>query len=210
MRTAVASVTTVVALGFTGALGAAAASALDAGSDPGPDASAARTPTVHPREGYCGRAGTQRAEFSDPAHLTVGPLAILGAAAVADAPLERVRNGQKLPVLVRYRHRVTVSVARDSRDEARLAYGRRAFDRNGNGRPLSQLPARMRFLACERVDRSDRGAPLRDGEVNANFWPGAIRLKEGPACVHLKITVDNRAPVRRSLGFAMRCPTGTE
>jgi hypothetical protein len=191
------------------ALGAVAAGALDAPNDRTVQAAANGTPTLRAREGYCGPAGSPREQWSDPGNLNVGPLTLLGGRAVADAPLERVRNGSKLLALVRYGHRVTLSIGRESRSNARFSYGGLTSGRHGT-KPFRRWPARLRFVACERVDRSDRGAPLRDGEVNANFWPGGIGLRRAPACVHLKVTVDNRAPVHRSMGFAMRCPTGTE
>jgi hypothetical protein len=166
------------------------------------DASASRTPTVG-SEG-CTPGGFVRDVYNDPENLIVGPLALLGGRWVEQAPLERVRNGQKLMARVRNGHRVTVSVARESRSNARLAYGPTVWTRRGGLRRFENLPTRLRFVACPRGGHSGPRTPK--GHVKATSFPGSIRLRRAPACVRLKVTVDDRDPVYRTIGFAMQCP----
>lgn len=119
--------------------------------------------------------------FSDPETVAVGPVALLGAAWV---PPNVVRQfgGDKIPVLVRHGHRVTIEVPRRLRRVVGLAYGR-----------LPEGDVRLRdahrvatFIAC----RGDKESGSRAGRKRVTFWSGFV-LTSASRCVPLKVWVDD-------------------
>jgi hypothetical protein len=132
----------------------------------------------------------------------VGPVWLGGAMYVERVPVEDLRagHGQKIPVIVRWRHEATITVDRPARSYARLLYGSR--------RPrFRRTPTRVRFVACKRIARGEHGS-LPPDHVRSSFWPGGIRTNRAPVCVPLTIRIDRREPVHRTVGMGMRCPQG--
>src|SRR4051812_12353919 len=118
----------------------AAAGASAAGAGP--------SRTLHPSNGQTcsGSEGMQSSSLEDPDSLVVGPVWIGGAVYAERIPADEIREreGQKLPVAVRFRHRATISVDRAARSYARLEYGPESGFR--------KAPVRVRFVACRRVE----------------------------------------------------------
>jgi hypothetical protein len=137
--------------------------------------------------------------FNDPDSLRVGPVWIGGAIWAERAPADDIREngGQKLPVVVRFRHRATITIRPSARSYARLRYG-------PGPRGFRNTPVRIRLIACQRVRHG--GDPPDPGVIRSTFFPGAIALKYAPACVPITIRVDRREPVRRTIGLGMHCP----
>jgi hypothetical protein len=168
----------------------AAAAVLAAADDPGatrasnpPSAGAAD----HPRGVRVGCRDRSMADFpgafSDPGNLVIGPLVFVGGVTTAnDSPATILEfDGQKLPVLVRAGHVVTLRIPKHRRDFARLAYG-----------PLPQGRVRLKdahhtvtFKACRRGQRSGSTAP-----EPVTFWSGFVMVRE-PGCVPLLAWVDD-------------------
>jgi hypothetical protein len=157
----------------------------------------------HPRGVRVGCAQRSEADFpgafSDPDNMRIGPLTFVGGVRTAQDPPSVIRehDGQKLPLLVRAGHVVTVRIPRQARDRARLAYG-----------PLPQGRVRLEeahhtitFRACRRGRPSGSSAP-----EPVTFWSGFVMVRE-PGCVPLLAWVDDEPSPRRrvmSLG-AGRC-----
>lgn len=129
--------------------------------------------------------------YSDRRNVVVGPLALIGGGAVTDAATVREHGGNKLPLLLRAGHRVTVSVPASHRATARLAYGFQPLPRHA-----------LTFVACP----AHRAASRADG-WRVTFWSGFV-LTTVPSCVPLDVWVD-RWP-RRRVGIALgrRCTAG--
>ncbi len=173
--------------------------AMAAASGCGDDAEAVKpaTPAV---VGCAEQSGARfPAAYTTPGNLVVGPLAIIGGVgAGALTPNEINRYGRgwwKMPVLVRAGHKVTITIRPSGRRDARLAYthpadGRRATIRNT---PYDE----MTFTACSgrRSQSSADGRPV-------TFWSGGFVYRKLPVCIPLKIAIDGRAPVQRSLSLA--------
>jgi hypothetical protein len=148
--------------------------------------------------------------FTDSANLTVGPLALMGAAHT-DARTVREYGGNKFPLLVKAGRTVTVRLAREVRRSAGLIYG-------GLGkRPLRDGPHRLRdaadamkFVACRPGRPSERYRPEGPSESRADgkqvtFWSGFV-LTRTPACLPLEIYIDdNPTPRRVGLPLGRRC-----
>jgi hypothetical protein len=162
-------------------------------------AAAAPHRTLHPSSGQtCSATEGVEPSLFDADSLVVGPMAIGGAVWAERQPAEAIRegHGQKLPVVVRWRHEVTITLARSARSYARLEYGRhRAFRR---------MPVRVRFVACKHAHRHGGSAP--PDTIPATFFPGGLRVKRAPACVPMSIRIDLQAPVRRTVGLGTHCP----
>jgi hypothetical protein len=138
--------------------------------------------------------------FSDPDNMVIGPLVFVGGAATANDPPSLIReyDGQKLPLLVRAGHVVTVQIPEHKRDFARLAYGR---DLPQGRVRLEDAHHTITFRACRRNQRSGSRAP-----APVTFWSGFVMVRE-PGCVPLLAYVDDEPSPRRkvmSLG-AGRC-----
>jgi hypothetical protein len=127
--------------------------------------------------------------YSDPGNMRIGPLVFIGGVRVADDPPSVIRefDGQKLPLIVRAGHVVTVSIPRHARDRAGLAYGRMPQ----GPRRLEDARHTIRFKACRRGFRSGSRA---NGPVT--FWSGFVLVSE-PTCVPLRAWVDDEPKPRR-------------
>lgn len=121
--------------------------------------------------------------FTDRRNLVAGPLVLAGAGERTPASVVREFGGNKFPALVRAGHRVTVSLKREVRGFAGLAYG-------GLGRrPLPEGEVRLRdtahtmtFVACEHGP-------------SPTFWSGFLVTRR-PACVPVEIYVDDDSTPR--------------
>lgn len=118
----------------------------------------------------------------DPANLVVGPLVFVGGAQVARDPVSVIRRvkGQKLPVLVKAGHSVTVRVSRRARGLAGLGYapGGRGHEEQAGPRNTHRS---VTFIACRPGEPSGSYA---DGET-VTFWSGGVTVTRAPACVPL-------------------------
>lgn len=103
-------------------------------------------------------------------------------------------GGQKFPLLVRAGHAVTVRLSQNARRSAGLVYGGVGAGPLPKGElKLRDSARRMRFVACGRGERSGSHA---DG-VAVTFWSGFI-LSRNPACVPLKVYLDDESSPRRA------------
>jgi hypothetical protein len=128
--------------------------------------------------------------FTSSRNLVVGPLALQGAGEPTPPSVVREFGGNKFPLLVKAGHAVTVRIAGRVRRIAGLAYG---------PLPEGEVTLRetrdaMRFVACRPRQRSGSRA---DGEP-VTFWSGFVVLRR-PACVPLKVYVDDDRKPRRAL-----------
>jgi hypothetical protein len=128
--------------------------------------------------------GANLGDFSLRRNLVVGPLAILragGTLAYADAV-----GGNKLFVLVKGGHRVTVELPRRTRRGAGLVFG---------PYPDGEVSLRdARRVACRRGQAADRD--LDSWPVSG--WVGFL-LATSPRCVPLRVWVDDEATPRRAV-----------
>jgi hypothetical protein len=127
------------------------------------------------------------AAFADPHNLVVGPLLLVGGADVTSEAVVQAHDGQKVPLLVKAGHTVTVSVPPEARSFAGLGYG-----------PLPQGRVRVSdahdeitFMACDRDEPSGSRA---EGPVT--FWSGFV-MTSVPTCLPLDVHVDDEAAPRR-------------
>jgi hypothetical protein len=122
--------------------------------------------------------------YTDPGNLVVGPLVLMGGSRFTPPSVVRRFGGNKFPLLVRNRHRVTVEVR--SRGTA-LTY-----DPGPDGPVTLEDGHRvMRFVACRR-----RSGSRADGRP-VTFWSGFV-LTAAPRCVRLRVWVDEEASPRRA------------
>jgi hypothetical protein len=118
----------------------------------------------------------------------VGPLAMVGAAAVPGA-YNTFFPGNKFPLYLLAGHRVTLSLTRGTRGHAGIAYG----PRGGHG--VAGTFRVVTLIACRRGEFSPNlGGPAG----RATFWSGGITA-DAPRCVPLLIWVDNEAAPRRAV-----------
>jgi hypothetical protein len=123
-------------------------------------------------------------------NLVVGPLAMVGGAANPGGYHDGF-HGNKFPLYVLAGHRVTLSLTRDTRGRAGIAYG-----------PLPQGDVRVAeafrvvtLIACRRGEYSPNwGGPAG----RASFWAGGI-VADAPRCVPLLIWVDDELRPRRAV-----------
>lgn len=131
--------------------------------------------------------------FTDPGNLVVGPLVMVGAGRRTRADTVREFGGNKFPLLVRNRRRVTVEVRSG---ETTLAYG---------PQPEGEVTWRqgdraIRFTACRRRSGS------RGGRRRVTFWSGFV-LTSSPRCVRLRVSVGRkRSPRRAAIALGRKCP----
>lgn len=130
-------------------------------------------------------------EFGLERNLVVGPLAVLRAGNTLGYIDTDEGIGEKLFVLVRGGHRVTLELSRPTRQGAGLAFGefRRANVRLRDTRRV------VRFIACERGERPSGSIP--DGWP-VSGWVGFL-LARSPRCVPLFIWVDDEPRPRRAV-----------
>ncbi len=128
-------------------------------------------------------------EFTLRRNLVVGPLALLRAGRTlgyADSV-----DGNKLFVLVRGGHRVTLELSRPTRRDAGLAFG---------SYPVGEVRLRdtrrvVTFIACRRGEMPPGSIP--DGWP-VSGWVGFL-LARSPGCVPLLIWVDDEPSPRRAV-----------
>jgi hypothetical protein len=136
-------------------------------------------------------AGFPRA-FSDADNLVAGPLVMVGAGRMTSEETVREFGGNKFPLLVRNRHRVTVEVVGEG---ATLYYGQ------GPDGPVTVEDGDrvMRFVACRRRSGS------RGGRHPVTFWSGFVMTSE-PRCVRLRVWVDRESSPRdAAISLGRRC-----
>jgi hypothetical protein len=135
--------------------------------------------------------------FSRRENLTVGPLAMIGAATLTPPDVVAEFSGNKFPLLVRAGHRVTFELTRATRRTAALGYG-----------PLPQGQVHLRdghrvvaFVACSANHDSGSDA---DGRP-VTFWSGFL-LASSARCLHMRVWVDHeRAPRHAAVPLGRRC-----
>jgi len=123
-------------------------------------------------------------------NLVVGPLAMVGAAGIPGGYHDGF-HGNKFPMYLLAGHRVTLSLTRDTRRRAGIAYG-----------PLPQGDVRvaeahrvLTLIACRRGEYSpNSGGPAG----RASFWAGGI-VADAPRCVPLLFWVDDETRPRRAV-----------
>jgi hypothetical protein len=127
----------------------------------------------------------------------VGPLALLGAGrTLAYVPAV---GGNKIAVLVKGGHRVTLELPRRTRPDVGLA-----FDRFPSATVTPRQARRVvTFKACRRGESLSQGVVPWD-EWPTSGWVGAL-LATSPRCVPLLVWVDNEpAPRRTVIRFGVR------
>jgi hypothetical protein len=128
-----------------------------------------------------------RRDFTSPLNLVVGPLALLHAA----RPWAYRVEGEKLFVVVRGGHRVTLELSPRTRRGAGLVFGK---FRNANVR-LSEARRVVRFIACQRGEWPAGNIP--DGWPVSGWVGGLLALS--PRCVPLLVWVDDEPSPRRAV-----------
>ncbi|MBJ7521721.1 MAG: hypothetical protein JHC84_18625 [Solirubrobacteraceae bacterium] len=123
--------------------------------------------------------------FEAPANLVVGPFVLVGwhqgtSSVFAANPGRPLR--WKMPAFVRDGRRVTVRIAREARDRARLAYATR------DAVALSDHPWQITFTACSRK-KGERSHSSVDGKP-VTFWSGGVVFQTAPACVPIEFRHD--------------------
>jgi hypothetical protein len=138
--------------------------------------------------------GESRRDFTLRRNLVVGPVAIHHAGQVL--PYSYAAGGNKLFVVVKGGHRVTLELSRETRRDAGLVFGRfpSADVRPGDARRV------VRFVACRRDENPNR----RPTGWPVSGWVGFL-LARSPQCVPLRIWVDDDpAPRRAVIRFGVR------
>ena len=144
--------------------------------------------------------------FTSSRNLVVGPLALIGGA-YTDAETVRRFGGNKFPLLVKAGHVVTVRLARRTHRFAGLAYGHLP---QGRETTLRDTHRSVTFVACPPGKPPRRYSPNGPSGSYADhtavtFWSGFV-LSRRPACLPLKISVDDeRSPRRAGLALGRRC-----
>lgn len=130
--------------------------------------------------------GASLRDLTRPENLVVGPLAVLR----AGRPWAYRLEGEKLFVVVKGGHRVTLELSPETRRGAGLVFGR---FRNPNVR-LRNARRVVTFIACqpgESFDEDLDGWPV-------SGWVGGI-LASSPRCVPLRVWVDDEPTPRRAV-----------
>jgi hypothetical protein len=128
-----------------------------------------------------------RRDFWIRSSLVVGPLALRRGA----NPWAYRVEGEKLFVVVRGGHRVTLELSRRTRQDAGLVFGK---FRNANVR-LGEARRVVTFIACQRGEWPAGSIP--DGWP-VSGWVGGL-LASSPRCVPLLIWVDDEPSPRRAV-----------
>lgn len=133
--------------------------------------------------------GASLRDLADPRNLVVGPLALLHAGRTLEyAPAV---GGNKLFVVVRGGHRVTLELSRLTRQGAGLGFG---FSPNHGDVRLGDTRRIVTFRACRRGESSD--SLLDSWPVSG--WVGFL-LARSPRCVPLNVWVDDEPTPRRTV-----------
>lgn len=130
--------------------------------------------------------GASLRDLTRPQNLVVGPLAVLR----AGRPWAYRLEGEKLFVVVKGGHRVTLELSPETRRGAGLVFGR---FRNPSVR-LRDARRVVTFVACqpgEGFDEDLDGWPV-------SGWVGGI-LANSPRCVPLRVWVDDESRPRRAV-----------
>jgi hypothetical protein len=130
--------------------------------------------------------GASLRDFTRPQNLVVGPLALLR----AGRPWAYRLEGEKLFVVVKGGHRVTLELSPETRRGAGLVFGR---FRNPNVR-LRDARRVVTLVACQRGESFDEdldGWPV-------SGWVGGV-LASSPRCVPLRVWVDDDPRPRRAV-----------
>lgn len=158
------------------------------------------SPTTHPRGMVVDCSARSEANFprafADPRNLVVGPLVLVGGAEATPASAIREFGGQKIAVLVKTGHTVTVQLPRGARSDAGLFYGQGGVLRETRLRDAERT---ITFVSCRPDEPSASGA---DGAVT--FWSGFV-FTRAPSCVPLEVYVDELSPRRVGLSLGRRC-----
>ena len=168
------------------AVAATVAAALVAFGASSPAASSRDRPRGFVEDCSSIRGVMARREFGLERNLVVGPLAILH----SGKTLPYVGTGNKLFVLVRGGHRITLELSRETRRGAGLGFGRP----EGEVR-LRDTRRVVRFVACHRGEWPEGSIP--DGWP-VSGWVGFL-IARSPRCVPLRIWVDDEPRPRRAV-----------
>jgi hypothetical protein len=195
-RRGIATASTAVAMAVAVAL------ATSSRAETGTPARQIATPTATPTESHhasrdrprgvvedCSRisgVGARR-DLTSRLNLVVGPVALLHAA----RPWAYRVEGEKLFVVVRGGHRVTLELSPRTRRGAGLVFGK---FRNANVR-LSEARRVATFIACQRGEWPAGSIP--DGWPVSGWVGGLLALS--PRCVPLLIWVDDEPSPRRAV-----------
>jgi hypothetical protein len=143
--------------------------------------------------------------FTSRRNLVVGPFALQGGT-FTDARTVWQYGGNKLPVLVKAGHTVTVRIARRGRASAGLAFGPLPQGEN----TLRDTYDTVSFVACRpgrppaRYSADGPSSSDADG-IAVTFWSGFV-LTRAPACVPLLVYIDGASRPRRvGVGLGRRC-----
>jgi hypothetical protein len=142
--------------------------------------------------------GESLRDFTRRRNLVVGPLAILRAGRTLAYVRSDAGIGNKLFVVVRSGHRVTLELSRRTRQGAGLGFG---FGPNQGDVRLRDTRRVVTFVACRRGEYPWAGPP--DGWP-VSGWVGFL-LARSPRCVPLLVWVDDEpSPRRRVIRFGVR------
>ena len=143
--------------------------------------------------------------FTSRRNLVVGPFALQGGT-FTDARTVWQYGGNKLPVLVKAGHTVTVRIARRGRAGAGLAFGQLPQGET----TLRDTYDSVTFAACRPGRPPARYSPDGPSSSDADgvavtFWSGFV-LTRTPACVPLLVYIDGASrPQRAGVGLGRRC-----
>jgi hypothetical protein len=133
--------------------------------------------------------GASLRDFTLPRNLVVGPLALLRAGITLQyAPSV---GGNKLFVVVKGGHRVTLELSHDTRRNVGLVFG---HFRNPNVR-LRDSRRVVTFVACRRGERREW---MHGDRWPVSGWVGGL-LASSPRCVPLLVWVDDEPTPRRAV-----------
>jgi hypothetical protein len=134
--------------------------------------------------------------FADRENLVVGPLAMMGAKRFTTAETVEEYGGNKFPLIVKARHTVTVELSRRANRYVSLGYATRE-----GARRVADGHRTTTFRACG----PRRAQSTADGGIPVTFWSGFV-FASRPACVRLKVWIDDRpAPRRARIELGRRC-----
>ena len=131
--------------------------------------------------------GESLRDFTRPRNLVVGPLALLRAGRTLG--YAHAVGGNKLFVVVKGGHLVTLELPRDTRPDVGLVFGK--F-------PSANVTLRhaRRVVAFKACRRGESSAPWGGGPVSG--WVGGL-LASAPRCVPLLVWVDDEPTPRRAV-----------
>jgi hypothetical protein len=141
--------------------------------------------------GVNGLPGVGLEDFKLPQSLVVGPLAVLGARPMLGFwnPYEKLCGWNKLLVLVKGGHRVTLELPEQTRQDAR-------FDGFGRSRDTTRVVTFRACLSKAKPTRASLYFPRTDWPVSG--WVGVLTAR-APGCVPLLVWVDDEPSPRRTV-----------